>query len=1472
MGWTRSSCLPGQGNHPFPRKARRSSTGEHPVPGKHPTATPPARQTQTEKPRDTRCSQTFPFETTTTTRTPDGPPPPPPPLPPPPPPPKLPPPRWTRNGNSADLSGAEYSSDYTGDGPSTRTGKSSTPTDLSNDGKDTDTDEDSGESIAKRKATRKKTTPARRHRSPTPPRQKRPARTKKTSRPKAKKSTKKKPRKPREPPGSARHVISRILGYDIRQDDVYYKIRWCGYGQDGDTYEPWFNIWDHANCRKRLDVHKELDLQPPEAAADECKCAHCLPLNQAAAEAEHKEQAARPRDMPPPQRPPPSLAPEPAPQQLGDRPRAPVEPELDERDFDTAHDFMQTHGGRNPTFEPLDHQRINEDFVTTAASLLPTIAAIHLQARPISRLPPTKRWTTNLRKEWHASLSALAPMIERATDAWARDRNASLLTEALVAILALPGHVVVPSSNLRPTDGTFFVHNDPTIDTDFEVTVTAPAGQVRDPRYNRHLAQPDPPAAQAGGDPLTRRVVALARRDRMTQANKTLFSNGIAPATEETAQLMKEMHLDYCSDLKHHDAHEDAPLLTIAAKDCERALVNAAGKAPKQPDLYGWTNDMLWGLRTPKRHQEHPFTKALAKLQVLLATGDVPMAVRVLCTAGKLVAVNKVTHDENLARLARGEKPKVRPVNAGAQILKNPLRLATRTESGLRLRRHLEHTGQLGLGVSAGPEKVAFAATAHHLDGGLIDKQDVVNAFNALKRQAALDATDELWPESNALMTAYYGIPSLTLYHYERDDQHHIAVILGREGVRMGCVLGSLVYNTAQEHHVLGPLRCKHPDVQVRSLTDDAIPHFLPPENNQTWQDVHEEAVDFWRDFDALANPIGLVRSSEKGELLLPEDAPDPTGEAALKLSKTTREGVIVGGIPIGKPSFITEYAFSCFKTTEIKLTAIKKLANDDLQIAIRLLISSVNRQFDYLARATRPGPLEDLISTFDHAIQKTLLECLYPDQPDGPECHQTRRNRAISIATLNTNAGGFALTPLQVKAPAAYLAALSAALHDSYLHEIRHHLATDAAHAHANLMEILGPNKNLARGVLSFNPRDLNSQAFALRPTAPLQKKPRAGVQSRLTAIAMDRRTKELRETTTSQVGEAHTTKSDAIQTLLVTSSRSLTPRIFTASLFPGRNRASTSPLSAFLRYYLMLPPPVLQSEAESRPELDYRYKPCPIHGKPIDATGDHAAACPTTRGAIYRVHNRIRNYLGREAQRLQLDTQVEPQTASLLLQQFSPEQCRAMFPKNSTRNTRSHAKLVADALDEIPHLPAEQRDAATRKLTKLIEQTPANETGLRIDLAIGDAWIDVGVTHPTKQSTRDKTIRFLTAEAHSPQNELETPPVADYGKKKHDKYQPLINRARLQKQQRKRKTEPTFYAAIFSHLGEFSTQALRLIESLALRTRTLTQAGCQITHTQIPTRASAEHRNQLKDAIVATLVEGYGHVLEAMDCTAAA
>ena len=206
-------------------------------------------------------------------------------------------------------------------------------------------------------------------------------------------------------------------------------------------------------------------------------------------------------------------------------------------------------------------------------------------------------------------------------------------------------------------------------------------------------------------------------------------------------------------------------------------------------------------------------------------------------------------------------------------------------------------------------------------------------------------------------------------------------------------------------------------------------------------------------------------------------------------------------------------------------------------------------------------------------------------------------------------------------------------------------------------------------------------------------------------------------------------------------------------------------------------------------------------------------------------------------------------------------------MFPNKNTRETREHAQQISDALDALPSLPHDQQDAALQSCNQLIEQTPNCEKGLRVDLAVkGDAgqevWADVGVVHTSKSSLLDKTLTFFLAEARRPQTDIPSPPLQDYAKRKTDIYLPLLNRAKLQKRQRKRATDPTFLPAIFSHLGEFSEGAFQLIEAFASRTYALTEAGIY-TYSQVPALASATHRNSLKNAIAAAIARGFGLML---------
>ena len=102
------------------------------------------------------------------------------------------------------------------------------------------------------------------------------------------------------------------------------------------------------------------------------------------------------------------------------------------------------------------------------------------------------------------------------------------------------------------------------------------------------------------------------------------------------------------------------------------------------------------------------------------------------------------------------------------------------------------------------------------------------------------------------------------------------------------------------------------------------------------------------------------------------------------------------------------------------------------------------------------------------------------------------------------------------------------------------------------------------------------------------------------------------------------------------------------------------------------------------------------------------------------------------------------------------------------------------------------------------------------------------------------------------------------------HSKFQvSIVNRAKVQKLQRKRTSEPTFLAAIFSHSGEFSDGAFTLIEALATRAYALTAAGF-FSYSQVPAMVSADHRNSLKNSIAAALAHGFGLMLAATNFAA--
>ena len=188
-------------------------------------------------------------------------------------------------------------------------------------------------------------------------------------------------------------------------------------------------------------------------------------------------------------------------------------------------------------------------------------------------------------------------------------------------------------------------------------------------------------------------------------------------------------------------------------------------------------------------------------------------------------------------RTREGHEPKLRPINNGPAITKIAFQTAIGTPSVKAAIANLQPQ-QLGLGATNGPERMAHAARATYEAGGIVVTTDAANAFNSIRRQAIIDAVHHRIPRASRLVNTFYGIESPCIYRW-RDDNGNtaITIIPSQEGVRAGCVLGSLAYGCTLDP-VYKTLDTLFSRMTIKALTDDCVALFSPPTflNNATGQ------------------------------------------------------------------------------------------------------------------------------------------------------------------------------------------------------------------------------------------------------------------------------------------------------------------------------------------------------------------------------------------------------------------------------------------------------------------------------------------------------------------------------------------------------------------------------------------------------------------------------------------------------------
>jgi len=986
--------------------------------------------------------------------------------------------------------------------------------------------------------------------------------------------------------------------------------------------------------------------------------------------------------------------------------------------------------------------------------------------------------------------------------------------------------------------------------------------------------------------------------NRQSKATKAITSNGIAPRTAAVSELLRTMHPQREVPLRLHKpirTQQNPPL-----EACAKQIRNRASAIQASVGFYGWAPWLFHWIQSSSL--DHPFIAADAKFTAAAAAGDLPPAICYLMTCASLAPFNKIPQPEQDKLTAEGKDIKIRPVCNSDGLLKSALRMATRTASCKKAIKACQPQ-QFGAGVQGGTEIVSHAVRAMHEKGYAILTIDAINGFNALKRQAMLDAVANKWQPGVKVINAFYGLdtPAFFVYTHENGTRH-ISSTLSTEGARMGDVFGSIGFDLSIDN-TYKTLAAEFLTFPIAALTDDMPTCIPPPEDATGWADRFNEARKLLARYDALANPLGMHRHPAKGQLLVPpgtacHDRPDPA-LAHIELN-FTEEGVVIAGAPIGTNVFTSAYADSKVDIAISRIDATLRLATEDPQIATQLLSTSANAALDYLVRVTPTALIGPAISRFDEHMKLAIMSITETKLHTCPPRTQSTTVRATDLATLPADMGGLGLTRLSHKAPIAFLTSVRGLMKHPFLKPhvaaLEHYLRLSFTSI-AGFLSMTGPSLDPRQTVSAVLPA---SAERVLDPShlarAKRYKNQRAGPFGIiLNAVhANQRMNLRLSAMAVPPTPLLPMEDSEALHLLSVTARSQLT-RVVKCPLWKWENRIPPADFVIFLRFYLLLPRPHVWREPCRVPNSDQFLEPCGCchaNGMPyIDHRGNHAASCVSTRLARSNLHNKIRDIYAKYAKRAGAMVDREPSAASLFDGQFSPKHLATMLPRSGSATAKRAAERMKTLLTtEVPNAKSQAELAGLLKevealATMTIGSAASDELRdltLRLDINIRPPdggkhlWVDVTTRHCSAISYRKPSLKFFRAEL---QNELLaksngggnimcneiSPALNRASTAKHHKYAPLLALANLQKQRGllPPRRQQILMAPAFAHHGEMSREAFDLIEQL---TRILWRRESKMPPRPDglgPKALTAQFRKNIKDELAVAVATGVARML---------
>jgi hypothetical protein len=243
------------------------------------------------------------------------------------------------------------------------------------------------------------------------------------------------------------------------------------------------------------------------------------------------------------------------------------------------------------------------------------------------------------------------------------------------------------------------------------------------------------------------------------------------------------------------------------------------------------------------------------------------------------------------------------------------------------------------------------------------------------------------------------------------------------------------------------------------------------------------------------------------------------------------------------------------------------------------------------------------------------------------------------------------------------------------------------------------------------------------------------------------------------------------------------------------------------------------------------------------------------------------------------------EPKTQTVLMDEFSAEECRALCPKDVTTDLRLKAMDFHGLMLSMASINLNSPGAAETlgiikaKIGDALQRIPKATKGVRLDLTIElpdgtELLIDFTGIHPTTAAALPKLKLFTRAldlgddvsagvVANNPSARLPSPAVEAAVKLKEIRYRNLMNLVMGQLAAGKRTKKPILISAVVTHLGELGPDTISLVERLTSVAGKQFCARSPHTRGLTKARVTAAFRSRFKDALLAANARGFGEAL---------